>query len=240
VAVEPSLWWDDQYLLKVLDTAFNSSIPDLSRKSLFVGIANTMRPGFNMDNLFSDTTKSTIHLRSLFNFVKDFDAKSGSGIKSEWNYYENDDHVSVVPISIYDALRFIFRWYKLSIPHKFYVEPYSLEYQEELMNLITHHFDTISYYFGNEVLPPQETIRNLGFEFQYFWQKPEYAFVLHQLNLKNFPDNKDVYETMGDFYLMEKDTLKAIEFIETAIGIGGEENSKHLIETLDMLKPKNK
>jgi predicted alpha/beta superfamily hydrolase len=237
IAIEPSLWWDNQYILKVSDTAFNK--PEYSRKSLYVGIANTMRPGFDMYNLFSDTTKNTIHLRSLFQFVKTLEKIPKNELKFGWKYYKDDDHISVALITEYDALRFIFPWYKLSLSDKYYSESYSEEYNSELINLVTRHYDTISYYFGYEVLPPEVTVKNLGLEFLYFWQKPEYALTLFNLNIVNYPNSMDAYETMGDFYLMQHDTTTAIEIISKAVDLGGEEIAKDLIEKLDMLKSKN-
>lgn len=237
IAIEPSLWWDNQYILKVLDTAFNK--PEYSRKTLYVGIANTMRPGFDMYNLFSDTTKNTIHLRSLFHFVETLEKKPNNELKFGWEYYKDDDHLSVSLITEYDALRFIFPWYILSLSDKYYSESYSEEYNEELINLVTRHYDTISYYFGYEVLPTEVTVKNLGLGFLYFWQKPEYALTLFNLNIVNYPNSMDAYETMGDFYLMQHDTTKAIEIISKAIDLGGEEIAKDLIKKLDMLKSKN-
>lgn len=237
IAIEPSLWWDNQYILRVADTSFNK--PKYSRKSLFVGVANTMHPNFDMDRLYLDTSKNTIHLRSLLQFVNILEKKTNNGLHFGWKFYTNDDHTSAAFITEYDALRFMFPWYILSIPEKYYSEPCSKKYSDELIHLITKHYDTISYHFGYKVLPPELTIKYLGEGFLYFRQKPEYALALFEFNINNYPNSVSAYETMGDYYLTRSDTIKAIEFFSKAVEIEGKEISKDLIEKLDMLKSKN-
>jgi predicted alpha/beta superfamily hydrolase len=237
IAIEPSLWWDNQYLLKVSDTSLNK--PIYSGKSLFVGIANTIPPDFDINKLQSDTAKNTLQLRSIMRFVNATEKKTKNGLHFGWKYYVNDDHGSAAFITEYDALRFMFPWYKLRLPEKYYSQPYSKEYADELINLITSHYDTISYHFGYKVMPPELTIKHLGQGLLYFWQQPEYSLVLFALNIKNYPNSVNAYETMGDYYLIQSDTTKAIEFFSKAVEIGDEETSKGSVEKLNKLKLKN-
>ena len=44
------------------------------------------------------------------------------------------------------------------------------------------------------------------------------------------------YDTMGDYYLMQSDTTKAIEFFSKAVEIGNEETSKGSLKKLNKLK----
>jgi predicted alpha/beta superfamily hydrolase len=235
IAVEPSLWWDNQYLLKAADTAQNK--PKYERKSLFIGIAHTLSPDVDINILQTDTTRSTLHMRSLLEFVNSTESKKTSRLNFGWEYYANDDHGSVAFISVYDALRFMFPWYKLRIPEKYYSQPYSKKYENELINLIMDHYDTISYHFGYEVLPPEKDIYNLGQGFNLFHQKPEYSLALFSLNIKNYPNSIEALEAMGNYYyLIKSDTTKAIEFFSKAVEIGDSEASKSSVEMLKKLR----
>lgn len=236
IAIEPSLWWDNQYIVRVADTSFNKT--NFSRKSLFVGVANTMHPGFNMNKLFSDTTKNTIHLRSLLQFVNILEKEINNGLNFGWKFYNDDDHFSAVLITEYDGLRFLFPWYKLNIPEKYYSEPFSKKYSDELIHLITSHYNTITHHFGYKVLPPELNIRYLGENLLNMRQKTEYALALFEFNIQNYPNSVSAYATMGNYYLQQSDTLKAIEFFSKAVEIEGEEPSKDLVEKLDKLRSK--
>ena len=68
VAIDPSLWWDDQVLLKKAKSKFEET--EFKNKALYIGIANTLPDNADITSIESDTSKTTIHIRSIMDFVK--------------------------------------------------------------------------------------------------------------------------------------------------------------------------
>ena len=116
----------------------------------------------------------------------------------KWKYYENDDHGSVPFIAEYDALRFLFSWYKLNEVNDFYSENSTLNPQE-ILNLINSHYVNISDQFGYEVIPPESA---------------------------------KVFESMGDYYLFQSDTLNAIKEFKNGLEIGENNTLKEKLKKL--------
>jgi len=215
IAIDPSLWWDNQLLLKQADSVLSKNKYD--GKSLFVAVANTMDEGMDVKNVTKDTTEVTLHIRSILQFATATDTKKDNGLHFGWKYYSDDDHGSVPLIAEYDALRFLFPWYKLKGLAKFF-NPTSKATPEDLIAMITSHYENVSTHFGYTVLPPEEFINSIGYAF--LSTKPDHAHSLFELNIKNYPASGNVYDSMGDSYLAKADTLKAIELFTKAIEVG--------------------
>jgi predicted alpha/beta superfamily hydrolase len=104
VSIDPSLWWDEQILLKQAREFFTEE--DLSGKALYVAQANTLDPDNDMTNS---------HFASITQFDAIMEAYDESGIRYAFDYYPDDSHGSVPMIAEYDALRFIFEGFQIPI-----------------------------------------------------------------------------------------------------------------------------
>jgi predicted alpha/beta superfamily hydrolase len=113
IAIDPSLWWDDQRSLKGYEQALEES--RFNGKALFIGVANTI----SMDTLraFSDTSSNTQHFRSIVQFVKKLKQTKTHGIDWSYKYYGEEGHGSVPLISEYDAFHFLFRKIPIVMTH---------------------------------------------------------------------------------------------------------------------------
>ena len=227
IAIDPSLWWDDQVLLPVADSVFGRN--NYEGKSLYVAIANTMEEGSDINEINKDTTEGSIHIRSILQFVKSTKEKSGNGLQFDWKYYEDDDHGSVTQIAEYDALRFLFPWYRLKGMEKFW-SPDSEATTEELIDLLTSHYEKVSEHFGYLVLPPEAKINELGYAFM--TRNPAHSHAMFKMNIENYPDSPNVYDSMGDYYLAQSDTTNAIEHFAKAVELGNTTYSKDKLEKL--------
>ena len=228
IAIDPSLWWDDGVMLKMASSVLSEG--DLKGKALFVGVANTMEEGMVVEKVRTDTSDGSNHIRSILAFVDHAESDNASGLNFGWNYYHDDDHGSVPLITEYDALRFLFPWYRLEGLNKFF-PPDSEETAEDLIKLFTSHYSKVSERFGYEVLPPESTVNSLANNFMQ--SKPEYAYALFDLNLRSYPQSANVFDSMGDYYLAHSDTLKAIEHFKLAFDM---EESPFTKEKLDALE----
>ena len=231
VAIDPSIWWDDQALLKKAKSQFEEI--EFKNKSLFVGIANTLPDNADITSIESDTSKTTIHIRSILDFVKTGDKYDDNGLLLGWKYYPDDDHGSVPLITEYDALRFLFPWYRFKEINAFF-DTENKASGDDLVNAIETHYKTISNNFGYEVIPDEEMVNSLGYGFMQS-EKLDLSFAAFDLNIKNYPNSSNVYDSMGDYFLATKDSLKALESFEKALQVGPNDFSQ---EKIDMLKSK--
>lgn len=225
VAIDPSLWWDDMAYLEYVDSIL--SVGDFSNKGLFVGIANTMDEGKNINSIERDTARNSTHIRSILKFVKSQDAKN-NGLRFDWKYYEEDSHGSVPLITEYEALRFLFSWYELKDLNKFYKSSISIE---ESIDVLRLHYDNVSAKMGYKILPDEGLINRFGY-FYISEKKLERAAAFFDLNIINYPKSNNVYDSRGDCYLAEGDSIKALEFFKKSLKLGDNDFSQ---EKIDML-----
>ncbi|MGB5316463.1 MAG: alpha/beta hydrolase-fold protein [Robiginitalea sp.] len=229
VAIDPSLWWDNQKLLKRAENVLTAN--NYEGKSLYVGVANTMDEGMRFDEVEKDTSEATDHIRSILQFAKATKSIEDNGLNFEWKYYENDSHGSVPLITEYDAVRFLFPWYELKGLDKFF-DPASTASVEDLMSLIHSHYENVSANFGYKVLPPESFINQLGYAFIDNPKTQDKANALFSMNVQNYPNSSNVYDSMGDCYLAQQDSVKALELFKKALEVGENDYSQ---EKIDML-----
>ncbi len=226
VAIDPSLWWDDQSFLKVADSIL--SVNKFDGKALYVGVANTMDEGMTIKEVRNDTiNKYSSHIRSILKFTNSIDAQNDNGLIFGWKYYNDDDHSSVPLITEYDALRFLFPWYKFKQENY----RYSLSTQESI-NLINSHYRNISEKFGYKVLPPERVINLIASDFIYS-KMPKKAYALLNLNIKNYPKSTSAFESLGDYYLSQSDTLNAIKEFKNGLKHGMNKTLKEKLKKLE-------
>ena len=229
VAIDPSLWWDDQAILKFSKSKMRDT--KFKNKALYVGIANTLPNDADITSVEGDTSQTTIHIRSIMDFVKTGDKYEDNGLKLGWKYYPDDDHGSVPLITEYDALRFLFPWYKFKEIDAFF-DAENNATGDDLVNAIETHFKGISDHFGYDVIPDEEMVNSLGYNF-INTEKLNLAYAAFNLNIKNYPSNSNVYDSMGDYYMAVKDSVKALESFEKALQVGPNDFSQ---EKIDMLQ----
>jgi hypothetical protein len=61
---------------------------------------------------------------------------------------------------------------------------------------------------------------------------PEKAYTLLNLNVKNYPKSANVFESMGDYYLFQSDTLNAIKEFKNGLEIGEKPTLSEKLEKL--------
>ncbi|SMD34684.1 hypothetical protein SAMN04488029_2135 [Reichenbachiella faecimaris] len=224
VAIDPSLWWDKKFY-DMADSTLREN--NYEGKSLFIGVANTMPEGMSIENVKNDTTASTLHIRTILNFVNTLDANEKNKLDFGWKYYEDDSHGSVPFITAYDAFRFLFPWYNFNQSQLYdtSADP------KTLIALMNDHYGTVSKKFGYEVLPPANLVNNIGY---YMMSANNFktAHAFFDLNIQNYPNMTNVYDSKGDCHLAETDTLLAIELFSKALQIGPNNYSQKKIDQL--------
>lgn len=227
VSIDPSMWWDDRVMEKQALELLDATA--LEAKSLYLGVANTMPPGMDLEEMKGDTTDDTRHIRSIMSFISVLE-QAGSSLEFAWDYYPDDDHGSVPLITEYDAFRFLFSWYRLEGLEAF-GNPEAEDAPSEFLEQITAHYDMVSKRFAYTVKPDEQTINQLGYAFMNR-EKPLTAKALFELNINNYPESANVYDSMADFFLEQADTLQAIANFEKALELGDNPFTREKLEAL--------
>lgn len=155
VAIDPSMWWDDQRLLKSSSSLLLHN--NYRSKKIFIGIANTMEPDQSVEQIITDTSRSSLHIRSILK-LKETLENANSNLDFKTNYYPDDDHGSVPLIATYDGLRYIFDNYALKLS--------TADYQDSsaaVVQKIKTHFLRVSEELGYSVFPAESFINRLAF-----------------------------------------------------------------------------
>jgi predicted alpha/beta superfamily hydrolase len=211
IAIDPSMWYADQ---KLLDNTI-SKLPNnnLQGTRLFIGTANTMPKGMTLANLENDKSAETAHIRSIFkldNFIK---GNSNTGLKYSLKYYENESHISVPLISEYDGFRFIFDYYPIDMTERDLKDSTSI-----IATKYKEHYNKISNEMGYKNAAPEAFINYLGYDAML---KKQYikAEALFQLNIENYPNSNNVYDSYADYLIAKHDSIHAITYYKKALAI---------------------
>jgi len=224
IAIDPSMWYNKEQFLKT--TQQKLSAQKYNGTSLYLGIANTMSEAMTLAKLKKDTTAETRHIRSIFATDKFIKANPQNGLKYASKYYADDDHGSVPLISEYDGLRFIFSWYRF----KFTTADF-MGQGTEIVQRMKQHYQTVSKEFGYKVSPPEMMINGLGYNALSLKQYAK-AAALFEMNMENYPENGNVYDSFADVLVAQKDTIKAIANYQKAFAITKSEETKQKIDQL--------
>jgi predicted alpha/beta superfamily hydrolase len=225
IAIDPSLWWNEQKLLK--ESLSTLSKKRYDNKSLFFAVANTLSPSKDSSEVRKDMDPTSLHIRSNFQFGDVLKSAVNSGLHWQWKYYEEDDHASVPFIAEYDAFRFIFKDYKLNIFAKLNDSTFNAD------SAIVEHFKNLSKQMGYDILPPEMLINNLGY-FYLREKSTDKAYRFFEMNIRNYPKSMNVFDSMGDYYVAGGNKQKAIEYYTKALSMGGSEQTKHKLKELEI------
>lgn len=224
IALEPSLWWDDQYIVRQFENA--KPREDWKGKGLYLAIANTLVGGRDTSVLRGDYSRDTEHIRLLFPFARKMDTTS---LRFQSKYYPDEDHASVCLAGIHDGLRFLFSWYFLNEPYTLLARKGEVT-DEEVFNLVTAHFENISEKMGYNILPSERFVNRLGY--RYLGRRKELARRFFEMNLANYPESYSAHFAMGHYYERQKNVEQAIHFYSQARKIQNSAEVHAKIKTL--------
>lgn len=226
IATDPSMSWDEQRLLHqakelLLENKFRA-------RTLFLGIANNLPSGRDTSNLRADTADMFLrHMQSIFTLRNTILAAypqpptrftpfsgqppvaeklppstSALAFRFAWKYYPDYDHSSLPLPAEFDAFRTIFNYYPLYFPFPELFQP-----TWTADTLIATHYKVISRQMGYKVSPPEPLINDIGYQLMNSRQFDRAAYYF-LLNMENYPNSFNVYDSMGDLLAArgEKDT----------------------------------
>lgn len=224
VSLDGSLWWDNKKTVKDAKTIL--PVQNYKGKTLFMAMANRLEKGVDTSTVQKDTSGTTALIRSNLEFIKDLSKNKNNQLHFKYKYYADDNHPSVRLVGEYDALRFIFDFYKLKI--------YDSELKDpgfKLDLLLVDHYKMVSEHMGYIVKPDETQINSLGYQMLGKNQFTK-AETLFKLNITNNPSSGNCYDSIGDLYLKKGDKSKAIEAFKKALTLKDIPESKEKLQKL--------
>ncbi len=222
ISLDGALWWNNQQI--VTGAKMILANQHYKGKTLFMALANRMERGMDTLQVQKDTTEGTELIRSNLEFIKDIFKNKTNQLRFKHAFYENDDHSSVRLIGEYDALRFIFDYYKLKIYNSELEDP-----NFKLDSLLITHYNTVSEQMGYPVKPGESQVNGLAY---YMMRQKLFikAEALFKLNIANYPETANCYDGLGDLCLAKGDKAKAIESFKKTLSL------KAIPETIEKLE----
>ena len=98
IAISPSLWWDNKYILKLVENKLKKS--QYFNKKLFYSVGNE---GINDPNSFHT---------DLLKFDSLIVNSAPKGLLYKYKFYPEESHMSEPIVAYYDALQFIYQDWK--------------------------------------------------------------------------------------------------------------------------------
>ncbi len=211
VAIDPSMWWDNQISLKEAKKALSDNT--FENKRLFLAIANNMNKGMDTTSVRTDKTRNTLAIRSILELSDNLNSNIINKLNYQTKYYINENHGSIPLIATYDALHFIFDFYNFPLSKSDYADT-----TMALANRMENHYKVISEKMGYRIYPSESIINTLGYNAIYVnnLTLAEYFF---KMNINNYPDSYNVYDSMGDYYLAISAKEQAINMFKKSLSI---------------------
>lgn len=203
VAIDPAMSWDNQKLLTETKNVLTKN--NFNGISLFLGIASELNIGMDTVKVKTDKTISTENMRSLFELRDYLNDNKQNQLNFSCRYYPNDNHITVPFLAEYDALRSIF--------HEFYFNVLGEDYKN-----IQHQFENISKLLGYNVKPPESMVNNIDYSY-ISYRMFDAALFLFKLNVSNYPESYNVYDSLGEYYVATGDKANAIDNYKKALSI---------------------
>lgn len=220
VSIDPTVWWDNRALMNKATQVLTHA--DYTGKSLFYASANTMDKHMDTLRVMNDTANVNVHVRDNLTFRSLLQKDHSSHLAWQWKYYPEDNHPSVPLIASYDALRFIFKNYEL--PKE--MDDPSLTAQD-----ISVHYKSVSKLLNYEVKPSERTINFLGYGCLSNKHYNE-AYSFFKMNIDNYPQSFNVYDSMGDYYLATGDKKNAATVLPKALRLKDNPDTRKKLQEL--------
>ncbi len=210
IAIDPALYWDNELCLKELGSEPHSGI--IFNNTFYMSTAH------NTPYYLMPTEPFRLTQERFYYKLKE---KSTSQFHSKFQYFEEENHMSVPLLSLYYGLSFVFDWYYIS------------EGSGKELSYITHHFDSISVKLGIKILPPQDMINEIGWYHIFRTGNLEKAFAFFNTNVQNYPTSYQVYVNMAEAYQESGRKKEAIKYFRKALELNPE--SEYILNAIKEL-----
>jgi tetratricopeptide (TPR) repeat protein len=230
IAIDPSLDWDNQKLLKHAEEVLNDK--NFKGKSLFMSMSGQLHlqnSDITIDNVMQDSSEYTLFARSIIEFANSASNNPQNELNIQWKFYPQDLHGTVVLPSILDGLIYLFNWYPIEHTDMFN-SPDTPEY--ELIDLIRSREKKLKEHFGYFVPPfDVELLTMLGY-MNMEWGELQKSLAFFQLAVEYFPQSAKAYDSLADYFVAQDDFENALNSLTKAYEFSGDDQYKNRMEKL--------
>jgi len=224
VSLDGALWWNKAKVVE--DAKSILAKQNYEGKTLYMAMANRLEKGVDTVSVMKDTNESTALIRANLRFIEQLKKSNQNQLRYKYKFYEDDNHPSVRLIGEYDALRYIFDFYRLKIYDSEMDDP-----NFKLDSIVVAHYENVSKQMGYIVKPNENLVNNFGYQMMANKQFKK-AESLFKLNILNNPKSGNCYDSIGDLYLAMGNKAKAIESFKKALTLKEIPETKEKLETL--------
>lgn len=211
IAVDPSFGtWDSETMDKKLDFLNKNSF----ERFIYIATANWGKRNIrNRDR----------HVR----LYESLNRKCKGELPAKLEYFENEDHSSVPIIAFHNGISTIF-------------EGYGISYRDVAdKEQLTQHFHTLSERLSWDFLPPEYLVNQLGYSMLQSGKDKDKSNALEffTLNVENYPESSNSYDSLGEAYESLDDIQKAKESYKKSLELNpSNEHAKMKIKELSKSK----
>ncbi|GAA4151705.1 hypothetical protein GCM10022217_05800 [Chryseobacterium ginsenosidimutans] len=224
VSLDGALWWNKAKVVE--DAKSILAKQNYQGKTLYMAMANRLEKGVDTLSVMKDTSGNTALIRANLRFIEELKKSNQNQLRYKYKFYEDDNHPSVRLIGEYDALRYIFDFYRLKIYDSEMDDP-----NFKLDSIVVAHYENVSKQMGYIVKPNENLVNNFGYQMMANKQFKK-AESLFKLNIINNPKSGNCYDSIGDLYLATGNKAKAIESFKKALTLKEIPETKGKLETL--------
>ena len=185
IAMDPSFWWDNQFLVKKLESTDLNQIKD---KIIYVSTADKFENFDRIPHVF------TANINSHENFNTTLKNKGFSPSKVALEYFKEENHWTVALVSLYHGMQFIYKGLKMKNAQASSPE------------------EIITYYrtnYNGGFLPPENDINMIGY--YHLRSNVNKALPFFKLNAANYPTSSNAFDSLGEVYMFLGDKKNAIK-----------------------------
>ncbi|MCB0705812.1 MAG: alpha/beta hydrolase [Saprospiraceae bacterium] len=234
LAIDPSLDWDDQKLLK--ESVDKLATKSYKGKSLFMSLSGQLHMqnyAITIDNVMQDTSDYTLFARSNIAFSNQVQENPENGLRFAWKFYPNDLHGTIPLPSIMDGLLSIFEWFQWENTDRINSPDTPTE---ELLRIIKYREKKLENHFGYPAAPYPEELLNMSGYMNMDMQQTEKAKMYFDLTIEYFPNSANAYDSLADYYEAKKDYVNALKSVTKAFELSGDEYYKDRMKELAIKK----
>ena len=228
LAIDPSLWWDKENLVKETQELLNKR--NRKEKSLYIAVANNIGKAMDTVKVRKDRTEPTEGIRANLNF-HDLLVKNNKELNFKWEYFNNEDHGSIVVPAQYNGLRSVFSWFPFPEMWRFNTpKEYS---SKELTEPFKSHYKKLSIRMKREVKPDWELLNQIGFFMLNGHNLPKKALAYLELNVDFYPNESKSFVALGNYFLSQKNKSEAINYYKKAVEMDANQEAQTKLKELE-------
>ena len=208
VSMDPSFWWDNQYLIKQLKS---TDLDQIKNKRFYLSTADKFENFDRIPHVF------TANINSHENFNTTLKNKGFSPNNVALEYFKEENHWTVALMSLYHGMQFIYKDLKMK------------NAQDSTLEEIITYYKTN---YNGGFLPPENEINTMG----YFHLKSDInkALPFFKLNVINYPTSSNAFDSLGEAYLHADDKKNAIKSYKKSFEL--DPNNRNALKMIQQLK----